>query len=959
MKFKKKLLSLISLLAVTYPVFGQTFPNSNWKYSVPLTFASGTSINSTVKVDVNFTQLLSALGVSGTLDVNSIRVVKPNGTLVFIQEFNDNIFGGTEDANNNGRGQIAFILEDAVTTGYRVFFDTTTNGTKEKNPQTPINGGFEKGISGQSLTPGWNAPVLPTGYDAQVRPSENPTITTVTDGTPLSRTTNGTPFSGSYSYLMGDRTDSSTSGVANGSVKLTKTIQIPASNPGNLVFKYRIEGWDSTGFDYFEAQIVDGTTITNIVGPTTNNYPNYPYSPNYGSSAFSNASSGYGQYNGWDYSGRGVHVPQNGNTAMVLTRNSEPWFTVSYPLTAFSGKKITLTFSTTHVKNYKTWVSIDDVEWSVVNATVGSPTKTEWLEASNFDCLETGLNYNKGTRNPLYTKITNSPFSFDIVALDQNGDIKTNYASDINRTVEVEIFDNSNPKSCSTYSNPIASTTATFTTNSKGRVTIPNLTTTSAYPKLICRVKDSNYTVPVQGCSSDNFSIRPQNINNITSNANADSSGLNENALPKIIAGSNFTITANTNTPGYNGVPKVNNNSIEWLNAPEYGISKTTGNGAGILSGSFINNASSTNGNNANGNFTYSEAGYFRFKTQGIYDDSFISASSDNTNGDCIINSFSNVLNNGKYGCNFGTTNVTSYMGRFIPAAFVVTANNIVNRSNLTCSNINNFTYLGEPFDIGVSLKPVNALGNTVLNYSRTKLSNIPFANWNLNISNNLNSRLNTNNYVNNWSSNGIFNAVITANISRTSLPNGPFNNTVISFNPKDYDGVSLLPNVLDFDTNSDSILDSKIIGSTNFYFGRMKIKNTIGSEILKQVIPLEVQYYNGAGFITNNYDNCTNLKASNFSTNNFTQNLTSDEISLAYPSLFINGKQSVIMNKPSNGDGIYNGSFDLNYNLTTDNKVYLLDNLGNTGYNSQPKGKIILGKKQNKSKVIFIKDNF
>lgn len=961
MKIKKLIFSLIAIFAINESVLAQTFPNSNWKYSVPLTIDSGAAINSTVKVDVNFAALLSSLGISNILDVNSIRVVRPNGTLVSVQEFNDNIFGGVEDPIDNQRGQIAFILEDTTNLGYRIFFDTTNNGIKAENPKLPINGGFEKGVAGQEQPLGWNKPTFPTGYDAQIRPSENPNVTTTTQSTitNFSRITTGTPLSGSYSYLIGDRSDTSTEGLDAGIVTLTKTIQVPNTNPGNLVFNYRIEGWDSSKLEYFNAQIIDGQNITTMVGPAIQNYYNYPFSPNYGASAFANNSSGYGQYNGWDYSGRNVHVPQDGNQMMVIRRNSEPWFNVVYPLTAFAGKTVTLSFSTNHRKTYKTWVNIDDVEWSVVGATVGSPNVyTESFEASNFDCVEKDMPYTKNSRNPLYTKISNSGFLFDIVALDQNRDIKTNYASDSDKTVDVEIFDVSNPKSCDQYSQPIATIAATFTASGKGRVTTPYLYTNTAQSKLICRVKDNNNTIPVYGCSSDIFSIRPQRINNITTNANADSNGLNENSLPKIIAGNNFTITANTTAIGYNGIPKINPNAIEWLNAPEYGISKITANGAGTLSGGFINNAASpTIG--SSGYFTYSEAGYFRFKSQGVYDDSFVSASSDNTNGDCIINNFSNTLINGKYGCNFGNLAPTAHFGRFIPAAFVVTANNIVNRSNLTCSNINNFTYLGEPFDIGVSLKPVNALGNTVLNYTRSKLSNIPFSNWNFNISNNLNSRLNTNNYVNNWSSNGIFNAVITANISRTSLPNGPFNNTFISFNPKDYDGVSLLPNVLDFDTNSDSILDSKIIGSTNFYFGRMKIKNTIGSEILKQVIPLEVQYYNGAGFITNNYDNCTNLKASNFSTNNFTQNLTSDEISLAYPSLFINGKQSVIMNKPSNGDGVYNGSFDLNYNLTTDNKVYLLDNLGNTGYNSQPKGKIILGKKQNKSKVIFIKDNF
>lgn len=851
---------------------------------------------------------------------------------------------------------------------YQIYFDILENGAKTKNPQTPINGDFEQSTTGDTTPEGWNIPTVTTGYDAQVRPSENPTVTTRTANAAQSRTVNGTPFNGLYSFLIGDRSDTSNAGVGNGGSSISKTIKVPTNNPGNLVFKYRIQGWDSAdytsgNYDYLRVQII-GTTTATLVGPAARNYNVYPFAPNYGDTQATNSSSGYSQYNGWDFGTGSTRRTQDGNPAMTVAKGSEPWFTVTYSLAAFAGKTISLNFSTIQKQLFKTWVHIDDVEWSVITGTLGTPYKVNFsVDAANFDCLETGTNtpYNSSSRNPLYTKIANTNFSFDIVALNTSNNIETNFVvgSSNSKNVTVEIFDASTVKSCSTYTSPIATTTATFNDSSAGRVTIPNLISTKAYSKLICRVKDSNPSTPIYGCSTDTFSIRPQSISDVTSNANADLSGLSKTASPTIVAGENFNITVSTNTIGYNGTPKINSSLIEWPNAPTYGVPQATNNGAGVISGLFSNPASSTTGNNASGVFNYSEAGYFRFKMQGVFDDDFVAISMDLTNNDCIVGSFSNVLVGGKYGCNFGTTSPSNYMGRFIPNGFNVASTALINRSNLMCSSVPNFTYLGESFDISFALTPVNKNGQKILNYDREKLDTSSVAGLNISASNGLTSRISATNYASLWNSVGVFNASVKLNISRNLTPDGPFNNINISINPKDLDNVSVLSNLLDVDTNEDSVLDAKKIGTTNFYFGRMKINNATGSELLKLAIPIEVQYFNGAGFITNTNDSCTSLSASNFSANGFTQNLSSVEVSFSYPTQFINGKQTIIMNKPSGGDGIYNGSFNLSYNLTSDNKTFLQGKWTNSTYTENPNAKIVLSRQASKSRLFFSKDAY
>lgn len=377
-----------------------TLGSNDWHYRVPIVTSSNTVINSTVSVDVDFNSLLSALGVSGTFDVNSPRVIRPNGTIVTVQEFNQTIYNGTTD-NSNTRGNIRFIAQESGTQTYYLYFDITQNGVKPVNPQTPINGTFEQGAgTGNAATiPGWNSPTLGNSvFDSQVRPSETVTVTsdgTASAGQSLTRTTDGTSYIGGYTYLMGARSRNEPNGTNTGAT-ITKTINVPATNPGNLVFRYRIEGWDSnvngntTQYDYFSARITRGTTTTNLVGPALNNYTVFPFSPNYGTNQATTTNYGYGQYNSFDMSTQGTH-----RLGMTVTKGSEPWFTMTQSLAAFAGQTITLTFSTYHTNLYRTWVSIANLEWSMVTATLGSPqgfgVQTTYPTISNYILAGTDL----------------------------------------------------------------------------------------------------------------------------------------------------------------------------------------------------------------------------------------------------------------------------------------------------------------------------------------------------------------------------------------------------------------------------------------------------------------------------------------------------------------------------------------------------------------------------------------
>lgn len=345
----------------------------DWHYRIAVTTPATSAVNSTVVVNVDFAALFAALGVAGTFDANSPRVVRPNGTLATTQEFTDSVHAGVTDAVGNARGEIRFLAQEAGIQTYFIYFDIVENGAKPVNPQTPINGNFERGATGTAAPAGWTAPTKTNaGFDAQVRPDETVSVTTNGGGaSPATVLTDGTPHTGQFSYLIGAR---SVNEPANGNPAVTfqRTIVVPASNPGDLTVRYRVEGWDSsangaTQWDFLRIAIISGGT-TEIVGPTAGNYTSFPFAPNFGTQTATATRSGYGQYNGWDTDTNGNH-----RSGMTINRGSEPWFTRTVSLAAFAGQTVTLRFTSAHQTQFRTWHHIDDVEWSVVSGTLGTP----------------------------------------------------------------------------------------------------------------------------------------------------------------------------------------------------------------------------------------------------------------------------------------------------------------------------------------------------------------------------------------------------------------------------------------------------------------------------------------------------------------------------------------------------------------------------------------------------------
>lgn len=505
---------------------------------------------------------------------------------------------------------------------------------------------------------------------------------------------------------------------------------------------------------------------------------------------------------------------------------------------------------------------------------------------SSFECLETGLTYQNristpAARNPLYTKVSSTGFSFDVVALQSTGAQATTYTS---TAVTVELFDDSaTPQpACSAYSSPVASQNITFTSTNAGRVTLPaNFVLGNAYRKLRCRVRDTG--VSVTACSSDQFAVRPSNFTvTSTGSADAHAAGTSTIATPTIRAGAHFSLTASSGVVGYNGTPQIDNSR---LSAHAGAVDN------GTVVGGF-GAANAANGSAIGSTFTYDEVGYFRLTSAGVFDDNFTAI--DSANGDCATG-FN--TSGGKYGCSFGNIANTSYFGRFIPDHFAVTPNT----TTPACSSA--FTYFGQDgLSTAFTLTAQNTTNTTTQNYSAAyaKLGVNAWSNFNfsaatlpLGASLSASATAPTGNWVS-----GTANVLAKHVVSRPAAATAPTSLTINAM-PTDSDGVTMP--------------SAAVASNSPYRYGRLFVANSYGSELLPLSVPIEAQYWNGMAYQRNQLDSCSAIPATAVEMRNYRLNLNACETQLSGAGSMSSGKAILNLSKPGGGNS---GSVELSVNL-------------------------------------------
>jgi hypothetical protein len=426
----------------------------------------------------------------------------------------------------------------------------------------------------------------------------------------------------------------------------------------------------------------------------------------------------------------------------------------------------------------------------------------------------------------------------------------------------------------------------------------------------------------VTTCSPDAFTVRPLSYTVTSSNANADSAaGASATNSPTIKTGVAFTLTAGTSTKGYFGTPVIDATKVQWPSAPAGGRAAPS---VGTVGGTFTTAASVGTGNGATGSFTYDEVGYFQFATGGVFDSAYAAISGDVGNGDCT-NDASNTLVNGKYGCKVANQAATNYFGRFIPDHFA-----LVSPVLAPGCGAGAYTYMDQPFSLTASIEAQNATNIKTQNYSGASFAKgiVSTQAENSNNGTALGSRVT---FTAPWSGGAAtysatkFARPVTTTADATW---GPFD--ALSFGAKvtDADGVVFINRTMD-ETNGACTADSSgtsdgtcpavtIASGAKLRFGRLRMQNAYGSELLALAVPIETQYWNGKSFDRNLLDSCTSLAAANVNLINYQGGITATNMGLGHITsvdAFGAGLSWVHLSKPSPAPATM-GSMDLIINL-------------------------------------------
>lgn len=622
---------------------------------------------------------------------------------------------------------------------------------------------------------------------------------------------------------------------------------------------------------------------------------------------------------------------------------------------------------------------------------------------SNFECLEAGLAYNNLTtsptaRNPLYTKLAGTGFSFDVVALDADGNRVSNYATDTDQAVTVELVDASGGGACASLLalSPAVSTTLTFTKagqpTDQGRKTV-GFTVNRAHANLRCRVTDANQTPNVKGCSSDSFAIRPQSFVITSMDANADATGTSATATPRIKAGNNFSLTA-TAVAGYDGTPQIDNGLVSDHNGAARSVSGSfgPGNSAGIAIGSA---------------FVYDEVGYFRFAAAGVYDNTFAAI---DYPSDCT-DDFSNTAVGGQFGCKFGNVGPTDYFGRFYPDHFGITGS-VTNRSDLVSAG-GSFTYMGEPMRLDLSVTAYNTNDGVTTNY-RDAFARLDAATLSaddrwfttgctgstqcfglgaVNAATGLSGRLGVVGAgvyagvlapTSSWTA-GVGTFVVNVRMNRktlatdwpdppTSVLDGPYDALRFGAMPRDSDGVTLPgpasidAHKVDFDATTGDTLNSHPDGTherrwlfdTGVRFGRLRLVSGQGSQHADYLLRTEAQYWNGSAWVTNTLDSLTPLAADNFAITGAGTIIDAGNIDQGFGSVRIRpsgtGVADVCLGAGAAGTGACAAANPAELD-------YLLGNWSDAAFDDDPGVRVTFGQPQQKSRAnwgfIYRRENY
>jgi MSHA biogenesis protein MshQ len=521
------------------------------------------------------------------------------------------------------------------------------------------------------------------------------------------------------------------------------------------------------------------------------------------------------------------------------------------------------------------------------------------------------------TTGIIKTKIAGSPITVDIVAL--NAD-KTAVLTTFTGAVKVEVIDASNNSGAldsngcrpswsviQTLSNP------TFATADSGRKTI-TFTQANSYPDVRLRITYPTASPTNTGCSTDNFAIRPSTFGNFTvTDTNWETAGSPGRALSDLTitapasggvvhkAGRPFSVRATALNAA--GTPATATN---YTGAPTATLSACAGVACTSSFGALTLDTTFSGGQLASDLASYSEVGAFYLQ---LVDTAFASVdAADSSTAERYV-----------------TSGVIA-VGRFVPDHFAVSFN-----TPLFATACTGFSYAGQAFNYStapvITVTAQDFSNNTTALYAGTW-----FRVSNSTVTNKIYSAASGTVDTGGLPSPDPIVAATGGGVGTLTFGSGtglfftrtlaaPFNAEVsLSIDVIDADGIQFASNPARFGAPSAgngiafSDANPATTNDKSIRFGRLRLSNANGSQLIAMPLRLETQYWNGSGFVTNTDDSCTVLAPGNIALGNYQRNLSSGETAVTISMPISSGVGQLRLSPPGAAN---DGSVDVSVNLT------------------------------------------
>ena len=563
------------------------------------------------------------------------------------------------------------------------------------------------------------------------------------------------------------------------------------------------------------------------------------------------------------------------------------------------------------------------------------------------------------------TKVAGAPFSLDVVAISGGAQMAA-----FTNAVTVELLGNTvlgtplDAQNCPT-SSTLVQTVSPDPTVTAGRSTVSFAAVANAWRDVRVRVSYPVGAPTVIACSTDNFAIRPASFSVAASDADWQTPGTarvlaNVGAAGGTVhrAGRSFTLTV-TPSPltatSYDGDPIV---SAASCTLP-----------AGCTTGTLALGAfASVGGARVSNSATYSEAGAFDLT---LVDQAYASVDAADTVADCSAT--------GRYVCQ---SPAPASIGRFVPDRFELTALaqpvfRTFDALDASCSvppagPRRSFTYVGQPFGYATAPSATvvaqNAAGATTTNYRGVL--------WKLTAAGVAQSAANAPVLALDASQIGAATLTETpdtgtgtltaaagdklAFVRNAASPSAPFTaNLALTWDISDASeagagqGTIGTAAALVFDGGGAGIgFDS----GADFRYGRLRLTNANGSQLVPLPVPMEAQYFAGAaGFVTNVADNCTAVATASIGLGTYTGNLAAGETALSGGGALTAGRRTLLLSAPGSAN---DGSVILTANLGATHS-YLQGNWTGAAYDDNPTARATFGTVKGAGEVIYMRENF